>query len=80
MATWQVARQVAFYAPADGLGKWHAAWKISHAAVCGVRSPLGAEAIRTSVGQQAASVHKIVCRRCLRLSTWPGVSANGIEQ
>jgi hypothetical protein len=78
--TWTVARQMAFYAPADMKGKWHAAWKISHTPVCGTATPLGAEAIHTAQGQQSNKVHPFVCRRCLRLSTTPGVTALGMEQ
>lgn len=78
--TWTVARQVAFFAPEDMKGKWHAGWKISHTAVCGVAAPLGTEAIRTSQGQESNKVHPFVCKRCLRLSTMPGVTALGMEQ
>lgn len=78
--TWTVARQIAFFAPVDMQGKWHAARKISRTAVCGATTPLGREVIRTSQGQESNKVHPFVCRRCLRLSTTPGVTALGIEQ
>jgi hypothetical protein len=78
-ATWTVARQMAFFAPVDMKGKWHAAWKITHAAVCGVTAELGQERISTEQGQQSNRVHPLVCRRCLRLSTTVGVSALGME-
>lgn len=78
--TWTVARQIAFYAPADMRGKWHAAWKITHTPVCGAPAELGQNAIRTEQGQQSDKVHPLVCRRCLRLSTTHGVSALGMEQ
>ena len=77
---WTVARQIAFFAPEDMKGKWHAGWKVSHTPVCGSNAPLGQEAIRTSQGQESSKVHPLVCRRCLRLSTYPGVTANGMEQ
>lgn len=78
--TWTIARQIAFFAPADMKGKWHAAWKVSHTAVCGVAAPLGADIIRTSQGQESGKVHPFVCRRCLRLATPAGVSALGMKQ
>jgi hypothetical protein len=79
-STWTVARQIAFFAPTDMKGKWHAAWKISHTAVCGAAMELGTDAIRTSQGQESNKVHPFACKRCLRLSTTPGVSAIGMEQ
>lgn len=78
--TWIVARQIAFFAPADMKGKWHAAWKISRTPVCGSAVTLGSEAIRTAQGQESNKAHPILCRRCLRLATTPGVSALGMEQ
>ena len=78
--TWTVARQMAFFAPADMKGKWHAAWKISHTAVCGSAAELSGEVIRTSQGQESNKVHPLVCKRCLRLSTTIGVSGLGMEQ
>jgi hypothetical protein len=78
MSTWTVARQIAFYGTTTG-GKWHAAWLITHTPVCGTPATLVTDSpIRTHVGQSSADVHRVVCRRCLRLSTWPGVSGNGI--
>jgi len=80
MSTWTVTRQVAFFAPVDMKGKWHAAWLVSHTAVCGVSVELGREAIRTTAGQESSKVHPIVCRRCIRLATQPGVTAQGMER
>lgn len=77
---WTIARQIAFFEPTDRRGKWHAAWLVSHAPVCGSAAPLGTTAIRTEQGTDSAAVHKVVCRRCLRLSTAPGVTANGMER
>lgn len=81
MRGWVVARQIAFYAPADNRGKRHAAWSISHAPVCGTSGALGStDVIRTAQGDASYRVHPLVCRTCLRLSTRPGVSATGIER
>lgn len=78
MSTQTIARQVAFFAPVDMKGKWHAAWLITHTAVCGVSVELSHEAIRTTAGQK--SIHPIVCKRCVRLATSPGVSAIGMKR
>ena len=78
--TWTVARQIAFFAPTDMKGKWHAAWLITHTAVCGVPVELGQEVIHAVAGQESSRIHPIVCRRCIRLSTSPGVSAQGMER
>lgn len=77
---WTVARQMAFFQPEDGRGKWHAAWKVTHTAVCGSPASLGAEVIHAVQGDRSDKVHPFVCRRCLRLSTSPGVSGLGMEQ
>lgn len=77
---WTISRQMAFFAPADMKGKWHAAWKITHTPVCGSTAELGADAIRTAQGEASNKVHPLVCKRCLRLSTTVGVSALGMEQ
>ena len=76
----EVDRQIAFFAPADSVrGKWHAAWLGSHTAVCGATVELHqSTAIRTHAGQE--KVHPIVCRRCLRLTVVPGVSAQGVDR
>lgn len=73
-----MARQVAFFRPADDMGKWHAAWSVDHTPVCGARVTLAREAIRPAAGRESVDVHPIVCRRCLRLSTVPGVTAAGM--
>lgn len=78
--TWTVARQIAFFAPVDMKGKWHAAWLITHTAVCGTPVDLGQEVIHATGGQESNRIHPIVCKRCVRLSTSPGVSALGIER
>lgn len=75
-----VARQIAYFTPADARGKWHAAWMVTHTPVCGAWTPLGTDAIRTAQGQEIARVHRIVCRRCLKLSAVPGVSAEGVKR
>lgn len=80
MNTWTVSRQIAFFKPSDDRGKWHAAWLVTHTPVCGASVPLGTEAIHSSQGQDSTKVHPLVCRRCLRLSTTPGVSATGIKR
>ena len=72
-----VSRQIAFFAPADNKGKWHAAWLISQTPVCGANVTLDqTQAIRTQAGNDR--VHPIVCRRCMRLSLPAGVSATGM--
>lgn len=78
--TWTVARQMAFFAPSDDKGKWHAAWKIDHTAVCGTPVELGQERIHAAQGQPSNRIHPLACKRCVRLSTSPGVSALGMEQ
>jgi hypothetical protein len=78
--TWTVARQMAFFAPADMKGKWHAAWKITHTPVCGAAVDLGAEVIHATQGQPSNKIHPFACKRCVRLSTREGVSALGMEQ
>lgn len=78
--TWTVARQIAFFPSVSG-GKIHAAHKISHTAVCGVAADLQPVAFyHTSEGQQSDKVHRMVCKKCLRLSTAPGYSGSGYEQ
>ena len=77
--TWTVARQIAFFAPVDMKGKWHAAHKVTHTPACGRTMALGREAIRTAQGQDSAKVHPLVCRRCLYLATAPGYAATGYE-
>jgi hypothetical protein len=77
--TISVSRQIAFFAPADMRGKWHARFQVTGAAVCGTTSALDADqVIRTRAGQE--KVHPIVCRRCLRLTVVPGVSAQGVDR
>lgn len=78
-STWTVARQVSFFAPADMGGKWHAARLVSNVPVCGAAVELGAEFIATQQGQESTRVHPLVCRRCLRLTTPPGVSGGGLR-
>jgi len=78
--TWTVARQMAFFAPVDMKGKWHAAWKVTHTAVCGQPVELGAEVIHAVQGEQSNRIHPFACKRCVRLSTSPGVSGAGMEQ
>lgn len=80
MSHWTVARQIAFYPSTSG-GKLHAAWKVSQTAVCGAAVELEPSPwVTTSQGQPSEKVHPMVCRRCLRLSTTPGVTANGMRQ
>ena len=78
--TWTVARQMAFFAPVDMKGKWHAAWKVDHSTVCGTPVELSTDAIHAVQGQESNKVHPFACKRCLRLSTIPGVSGLGMEQ
>jgi hypothetical protein len=79
-ATRTVARQIAYFRPSDDQGKWHAAWTVTHTAVCGTAVELSTDAIRTEAGQDLNSVHPIVCKRCLRLTAAPGVSAEGVAR
>lgn len=76
--TWTVARQIAFFRPADDRGKWHAKWLVTDTPVCGSAAELASDAIYSAVGDQASQIHPVVCRRCIRLSTPAGVSARGI--
>lgn len=72
-----VARPVRFYPTTDMRGKWHAALQVSGQAVCGqtvVLAVNGQDCITPHVGDAWASVHPIVCRRCLRLATAQGYS------
>lgn len=78
--TWTVARQMAFFAPTDMKGKWHAAWKVTHTPVCGSTAELGSEVIHATQGQESNRIHPFACKRCVRLSTSPGVSGLGMEQ
>lgn len=73
-----VVRQVAFFAPVDDKGKWHAAWMISHTAVCGVSVDLSQMAIRSAAGD--ISIHPIVCRRCVKATLSSVVKAQGVER
>ena len=71
-------RQIAFWEPEEGKGKWHAAWMISHVPVCGVAVDLGrANVIRSGVGDR---LHPFACKRCARLTVTEGVSAEGVER
>lgn len=65
------ARPAHFYAPANG-GKWHAAALITGEPRCGTRTPLSTDTILVNQNQPWASVHPVVCRKCLRLATSPG--------
>lgn len=60
------SRQVAFFMPADGRGKWHAAWRVSGAAMCGNAAALGDTADRVDVF--APDPHPILCRHCYRMA------------
>lgn len=78
--TWTIARQIAFFPSTSG-GKIHAARKITHTAVCGAAAELEPTPwYHTEAGQASEKVAKMVCKKCLRLSTTSGVSAVGIEQ
>lgn len=69
-------RQVSFFAPASGVGKWHAASSASRdVALCGAGVALAGDVIRSVVGKP---VHAVVCGRCVRHATYPGYSARGL--
>lgn len=74
-----IARQVAFYAPADMRGKWHAAHQVVHTPFCGQAVELAGEdtVIRTAAGDTTA--HPLLCRKCLRLACSPWVSGVGAQ-
>jgi hypothetical protein len=59
---------VAFFRPADGKGKYHAAWKVSHVPACGSPATLTDEAIHATLdthdGAFVGTVHPLVCARC----------------
>jgi hypothetical protein len=78
---WVVARPVAFFAPADQRGKWHATWKADDLPVCGARTPLLPELrITPSMGDWSDQVHPLVCRNCLMLTTQHGPPRADVHQ
>lgn len=80
--TWTVARQVAFYPAEDGKGKWHAAWLVSNTAVCGkpVVLDVSDNVIHSVQGEQSNRIHPFACKRCVRLTTPEGVTAEGVRR
>ena len=78
---WFTARKIASF-PAREAGKWHAAWVATDRPVCGVRVYLTTTypPIRTVLGQPSGTVHHLLCRRCLELSTQPGRTGEGIAE
>jgi uncharacterized protein (UPF0128 family) len=73
-----IVRQIAFYAPVDARGKWHAAWMITHTAACGVPVDLSQDEVIHSVAGDNR-VHPIVCRRCLNKAR-AGVDPTGVKR
>lgn len=60
--------QVAFFAPEDGKGKWHAAWMVSHTSACGSAAPLSQVADRLTLNVhdgEWTDTHPLACKRCL---------------
>ena len=59
-----ITKQIVFFPTESGAGKVHAAWKITHTAVCRPLVLDGARWYTTAVGE--TRVHPLVCRNCLR--------------
>jgi len=65
-------KPLCFYPPASGRGKWHVARAVGNVAACGgavLLDTTSGKRIQLDGGTEAATVHPICCRRCLRGAT-----------